>query len=120
MDDLTTYRTAEVPYPDRVHVGHGFSGWVDPPTVVASLVDDGVLVPDFRLQAMLDGCNHTAHYHQGENYEFFRCNAIDTRLQAIVDAWNKMNVLDRNHIFNAGGKKLVLAIEDALTEEMSH
>ena len=54
MSDLTTYRTAEIPYPDRVHVGHGFSGWVDPPTVVASLVDGGVLVPDHRLQAIAD------------------------------------------------------------------
>ena len=44
----------------------------------------------------------------------------DTRLQAIVDAWKAINNLDKNHIYNAGAGKLVVAIEDALIEEMSH
>ncbi len=41
----------------------------------------------------------------------------DTRLQAIADAWKAINDLDKNHIYNAGAGKLVVAIEDAFTEE---
>ncbi len=41
-------------------------------------------------------CDHKGHYYQGENYEFFRCNAygedalveIGNPLQAIADSWS--------------------------------